>query len=144
MISSACLRQAGLQPTFARMSILAVFSAMECSHLTAEEVQRQLIADGVEISMATIYRALNQIEAAGILKRHKLNDGRVVFELNRKEHHDHVVCLQCGKWIEFKDKQIEERQKAIATEMGFVLQDHVLQLFVNCVAPDCPNKKSPD
>lgn len=142
MISSACLKQAGLQPTFARMSILAVFSAMECGHLTAEEVQQQLVSDGVEISMATIYRALNQIEAAGILKRHKFNDGRVVFELNRKEHHDHVVCLQCGKWIEFKDKQIEERQKTVAAEMGFELQDHVLQLFANCVDPGCPSKKN--
>ena len=142
MISSTNLKQAGLKPTYARMCILAIFSSSDSGHLTAEEIRQTLANDGEDVSMATVYRVLTQFETAGILERHKLNDGKVVFELNQKEHHDHLVCIQCGKWIEFKDREIEERQQAIAQEKGFVLKDHVLQLFVECTDPKCPNKQA--
>lgn len=138
------LKSSGLKATFPRLKILDLFIKNEANrgrHMAAEDVYRHLIAEDMDIGLATVYRVLTQFEQAGLLQRHYFDSGKAVFELNEGSHHDHLVCLQCGKVEEFFDPQIEERQSAIAREHGFEVSDHALYLYVNCVKPDCPNKK---
>ena len=134
------LENAGLRPTFSRMSILNLFSEKELSHLSAEEIHKRLQVDGFRIGLATIYRVLTQFEHAGLLSRHKWGDGRSVYELSTEDHHDHMICTECKKLVEFNDPVIEERKKKVAEEAGFVLRDHLLYLYVSCIDPDCPGK----
>ncbi len=140
MTNTKDLKGAGLRPTLARIRILEIFSVEANKHLTAEELHEQLMAEGHDMSLATVYRTLTQFEHAGILERHRCQDGGAVYELTDAEHHDHMVCLQCDKMIEFHDPVIEERKRKIAEEAGFELEDHVLYLYVHCPNPDCPNK----
>ena len=135
MSSIRNLKDAGLRPTFSRMSVLGLFTTGKNPHLSAEEVYQSLLAQGFEIGLATIYRVLTQFEHAGLLVRHKNRDSRAVYELSREEHHDHMVCLQCNRLFEFNDPVIEERKKQVAKEAGFQLQDHLLYLYVDCVDP---------
>lgn len=134
------LRKAGLKVTLPRVRILEVLQqcrdAADQQHLTAEEVYRQLIEAGAEIGLATVYRVLSQFEAAGLVKRHHFESGQAVFELNRGDHHDHIICLQCGKVEEFTDEVIEERQQRIARSRDFDLNDHSLVLYGNCLGCD--------
>lgn len=134
------LRKAGLKVTLPRVRILEVLQqcrdAADQQHLTAEEVYRQLIEGGAEIGLATVYRVLSQFEAAGLVKRHHFESGQAVFELNRGDHHDHIICLQCGKVEEFTDEVIEERQQRIARSRDFDLNDHSLVLYGNCLGCD--------
>ena len=134
------LENAGLRPTFSRMSILTLFSGESARHMSAEEVHQKLQADGSRIGLATIYRVLTQFEHAGLLSRHKWEDGRSVYELTTESHHDHMICTDCKKLIEFYDPVIEERKHKIAKDAGFVLHDHLLYLYVSCNDPDCPSK----
>ena len=138
------LKSSGLKATVPRLKILDLFVKNEASkgrHMTAEDVYRHLIADGIDIGLATVYRVLTQFEQAGLLQRHYFESGKAVFELNEGTHHDHLVCLQCGKVEEFFDPQIEERQTIVAREHGFVVSEHALHLYANCVKADCPNRK---
>jgi len=138
------LKSSGLKATVPRMKILDLFIKNEANqgrHMAAEDVYRHLIAEDMDIGLATVYRVLTQFEQAGLLQRHYFDSGKAVFELNEGSHHDHLVCLQCGKVEEFFDPQIEERQNVVAKEHGFVVKDHALYLYVNCVKPDCPNRK---
>ena len=108
------LHQAGLKVTLPRLKVLNLFESSENHHLSAEDVFKMLIASGEDVSLATVYRVLTQFELSGILLRHNFEGGKSVFELNHGEHHDHIVCLQCGHLEEFFDSAIEARQKKIA------------------------------
>ncbi|PWB52719.1 MAG: ferric iron uptake transcriptional regulator [Nitrosomonadales bacterium] len=134
------LKNAGLKATLPRLKILNLFETSEVRHLTAEDVYRILLADGVDVGLATVYRVLTQFEAAGLLVRHHFEGGKAVFELNQGHHHDHLVCLQCGLVEEFYDPEIERRQEQIARERGFRIQEHSLYLYVDCLKDDCPHK----
>ena len=109
--------------------------------MSAEDVYRHLIAENLDIGLATVYRVLTQFEQAGLLQRHFFDSGKAVFELNEGTHHDHLVCLQCGKVEEFYDAEIERHQNDIAHERGFMVREHTLYLYADCTKPDCPNKK---
>ena len=136
------LRNAGLKATLPRLKIINVFEQSRQRHLTAEDVYRQLLADGLDVGLATVYRVLTQFEQAGLLVRHHFETGKAVFELNEGKHHDHLVCLQCGRVEEFYDAEIEKRQSKIARERGFEISEHALYLYADCTKPRCPHKKS--
>jgi Fur family ferric uptake transcriptional regulator len=116
-------------------------SADEHRHLTAEDVYRLLDAAGVEIGLATVYRVLTQFEQAGVLERHHFESGKAIFELAAGEHHDHLVCLDCGHIEEFFDATIEARQREIAQERGFEVADHAMYLYAHCRRENCPNRQ---
>jgi len=138
------LKSIGLKATLPRLKILDLFEQSEKRHMTAEEVYRLLSDEGQDIGLATVYRVLTQFEQAGLLIRHHFDSDKAVFELNQGEHHDHLVCLQCGKVEEFYDAEIEKRQTRIAKERGFVIHDHSLQIYADCVKENCPNRKPAD
>lgn len=135
------LKSIGLKATFPRLKILDLFQNTELRHMTAEDVYRALLNEGMDIGLATVYRVLTQFEQAGLLSRHYFESGKAVFELNEGHHHDHLVCVQCGKVEEFYDPEIEKRQHKIASERGFAVSDHALYLYCDCLKPDCPNRK---
>ena len=134
------LKQAGLKVTLPRMKILDMLQQQDSMHLTAEEIFRALVKSGEEVGLATVYRVLTQFEAAGLVKRHYFESGQSVFELNQGEHHDHILCLECGRIEEFCDEDIERRQRAIAQRLGFELTEHCLILYGHCARPDCPHR----
>ena len=136
------LRNAGLKATLPRLKIINVFEQSSQRHLTAEDVYRQLLADGLDVGLATVYRVLTQFEQAGLLVRHHFETGKAVFELNEGKHHDHLVCLQCGRVEEFYDAEIEKRQARIAHDRGFEISEHALYLYADCTKPRCPHRKS--
>src|SRR5438270_5850187 len=125
------LKNAGLKATLPRLKVINVFERSKVRHLTAEDVYRQLLADGLDIGLATVYRVLTQFEQAGLLVRHHFESGKAVYELNEGGHHDHLVCLQCGRVEEFYDEEIERRQSKIAMDRGFHIHDHSLHLYVD-------------
>jgi len=127
------LRKAGLKVTHPRMRILALLDQLRPRHLTAEDIYRQLLEQGDEIGLATVYRVLTQFEAAGLVLKHNFEGGHAVYELDRGEHHDHMVDVESGKVIEFHSDEIEELQKKIAAERGYEIQDHALVLYVRKV-----------
>ena len=141
MGTSNDLRSAGLKATLPRLKIINLFEQSRVRHLSAEDVYRQLIAEGLDVGLATVYRVLTQFEQAGLLVRHHFESGKAVFELNEGRHHDHLVCLQCGRVEEFYDPEIEKRQQKIARDHGFELQDHALALYGNCRKPDCEHRR---
>lgn len=129
---SADLKKAGLKATVPRLKILQILESAEHPHLTAEDVYKRLIQSGEEVGLATVYRVLTQFQAAGLVIRHNFEGGRSVFEVNRGGHHDHMVCIECGQVFEFYDSEIEQRQRRVATEAGFVIDDHALYLYGVC------------
>jgi len=141
MANTDQLRTMGLKVTGPRLKILNLFEQTDRRHLTAEDVYRLLLADHIDVGLATVYRVLTQFEHAGLLIRHHFDNDKAVYELNRGGHHDHLLCLQCGKVEEFYDPEIEKRQQAIAAERGFKLAEHALHLYVECIKQDCPNRK---
>lgn len=140
MTNTDQLRSMGLKVTGPRLKILNLFEQTERRHLTAEDVYRLLMAEHVDVGLATVYRVLTQFEHAGLLVRHHFDNDKAVYELNRGDHHDHLLCLQCGRVEEFYDPAIEKRQQAIAAERGFRLAEHALHLYVECVRENCPNR----
>jgi Fur family transcriptional regulator, ferric uptake regulator len=132
------LKEKGLKATAPRLKILELFERSTVRHLSAEDVYRILIKEDTDVGLATVYRVLTQFEQAGLLERHNFEGDRAVFEINRGKHHDHLVCVDCGRVEEFYDPEIEARQKSIAEERGFAIQEHSLSLFVSCTKPDCP------
>ncbi|MCA6215368.1 ferric iron uptake transcriptional regulator [Ideonella sp. B7] len=134
------LKNSGLKATLPRIRILEIFQKAQQRHMTAEDVFKALLAEGSDIGLATVYRVLMQFEQAGILERSHFESGKAVFELNEGQHHDHLVCLTCGRVEEFYDAAIEARQRAIAEEHGFALQDHALALYATCVKPQCEHR----
>jgi Fur family ferric uptake transcriptional regulator len=134
------LKSSGLKATLPRIKILELFQHTERRHLTAEDVYKALLAEGADIGLATVYRVLMQFEQAGLLSRSNFESGKAVFELNAGQHHDHLVCLDCGRVEEFFDAEIERRQRAVASERGFELQEHSLALYARCRKADCEHR----
>jgi Fur family ferric uptake transcriptional regulator len=132
------IKQAGLKVTHPRVTILNILENSRQRHLSAEDVYKELLAAGEEIGLATVYRVLTQFEGAGLVVRHHFEGGQSVFELNRGGHHDHLVCIKCGKVVEFVEDVIEERQRAIADQHGFSMEDHSLVIYGVC--PNCRSK----
>jgi len=126
------IKQAGLKVTLPRVKILKILETSERRHLTAEDVYKELLARGEEIGLATVYRVLTQFEGAGLVRRQHFEGGQSVFELDRGDHHDHLVCIKCGKVVEFVDDVIEHRQRRAAEERGFTLSDHSLVIYGVC------------
>ena len=138
------LKNTGLKATAPRLTILELFRKHDrdkSRHMTAEDVYRHLITENIDIGLATVYRVLTQFEQVGLLQRHYFESGKAVFELNEGHHHDHLVCLTCGKVEEFFDPEIESRQHKIALDRGFELQEHSLSLYANCIKKDCANRR---
>jgi Fur family ferric uptake transcriptional regulator len=131
------LKISGLKATLPRIKILEIFQRAERRHLTAEDVFKMLLAEGADIGLATVYRVLMQFEQAGLLLRSNFESGKAVFELNEGQHHDHLVCLDCGRVEEFVDPEIEQRQRTIAVTRGFELQEHSLALYARCTKEHC-------
>ncbi len=142
MRDSRNLKEAGLKATLPRLKILDLFEHSEVRHLSAEDVYKLLLAEHTDVGLATIYRVLTQFEAAGLLKRHHFEGGKSVFELNEGGHHDHLVCLQCGRVEEFYDSEIERRQEKVARDRGFSIHEHSLYLYADCTKPSCPHKNA--
>jgi Fur family ferric uptake transcriptional regulator len=134
------LKNSGLKATLPRLRVLEVFERSTQRHLSAEDVYKALLADGADVGLATVYRVLMQFEQAGLLSRNHFEAGKAVFELNEGKHHDHLVCLDCGRVEEFYDAEIEKRQKAVAQARGFELQDHALALYAACTKKNCEYK----
>ena len=141
MALTSNLKSIGLKATLPRLKILEIFQRGRERHMTAEDVYRELLADRQDIGLATVYRVLTQFEQAGLLTRSNFEAGKAIFELNEGSHHDHLVCLQCGRVEEFFDAEIEARQQAIARERGFSLRDHALALYGNCTRTDCEHRR---
>ena len=137
------LKSSGLKATLPRIKILEVFQQSVERHLTAEDVYKALLNDGSDIALATVYRVLMQFEQAGILARSHFESGKSVFELNEGTHHDHLLCLTCGRVEEFYDAEIEARQREVATSRGFALQEHTLSLHGVCQRENCEHRPPP-
>lgn len=134
------LKASGLKATLPRLKILDIFQNSEVRHLTAEDVYKVLLNENMDVGLATVYRVLTQFEQAGLLHRNHFETGKAVFELNEGSHHDHLVCLDCGRVEEFFDEEIEKRQHTIATERGFKIADHALAIYGNCAKLNCEHK----
>lgn len=124
------IRKAGLKVTLPRVKILQILETSKQRHLSAEDVYKVLLESGDDVGLATVYRVLTQFESAGLVERHNFDGGHSVFELDRGEHHDHMVCVQTGKVIEFHNEEIEHLQKQIAEKAGYELTGHSLVLYV--------------
>ena len=135
------LKSSGLKATLPRIKILEVFQNSSQRHMTAEDVFKSLMNEGSDIGLATVYRVLMQFEQAGILSRNHFESGKATFELNEGKHHDHLVCMVCGRVEEFVDPEIEKRQRAIAAAHGFELHDHALSLYGVCSNKSCAAQK---
>jgi len=136
------IKNSGLKATLPRIKILEIFQKTSQRHMTAEDVYKALLLEDADIGLATVYRVLTQFEQAGLLSRNHFETGKSVFELNQGHHHDHLVCLDCGRVEEFFDAEIEQRQHAIAEQKGFALQEHSLALYASCQTKDCPHRGS--
>lgn len=136
----ADLKSSGLKATLPRLKILEIFQGSSVRHLSAEDVYKLLLTDNLDVGLATVYRVLTQFEQAGLLSRNHFESGKAVFELNQGNHHDHLVCLDCGRVEEFFDEEIERRQHKIAEERGFKLSEHALSLYGNCTKQNCPHR----
>jgi Fur family ferric uptake transcriptional regulator len=129
------LKEAGLKITMPRLKVLQILEQANDHHLSAEDVYKALLDMGEDVGLATVYRVLAQFETAGLIKRHNFEGGYSVYELSQGEHHDHLVCVKCGKVEEFVDEIIENRQRMIAERAQFVMTDHALNIYGICA--DC-------
>lgn len=137
------LKNTGLKATLPRLKILEIFQKGSQRHMTAEDVFRILLEHHADVGLATVYRVLAQFEQADILCRSHFESGKAVYELNEGTHHDHLVCLDCGRVEEFYDPEIEKRQNAVAKTKGFVIADHALSLYAHCQRNSCPHRPAP-
>jgi Fur family transcriptional regulator, ferric uptake regulator len=140
-VTSDELRKVGLKVTVPRVKILEILAQAQGRHLSAEAVYRALLDHHDDIGLATVYRVLTQFESAGLVKRHHFEGGTSVFELNHGEHHDHIICLDCGRVEEFTDCGIETRQVDVADRLGFNIAEHNLILYGHCRRTGCPHRK---
>ena len=134
------LRKAGLKVTLPRIKILDILESSGNRHLSAEDIYRRLVDLREDIGLATVYRVLTQFEAAGLVTRHHFANGMAVFELNAGDHHDHILCVDCGHVEEFMDEGIEQRQQAVAKSHGFSISDHALVIYGHCEKKNCPHR----
>lgn len=135
MEESQQLKDAGLKITLPRVKVLQILEQSKEHHLSAENVYKALIDMGEDVGLATVYRVLTQFEAAGLVTRHNFEGGHSVFEISPGEHHDHLVCVKCGRVEEFMDELIEQRQRLIAEKANFKMTDHSLNIYGLC--PSC-------
>ena len=131
------LKKTGLKATLPRLKVLGIFEKNKDKHLSAEDIYKTMLKTGDEVGLATIYRVLTQFEQSGIIIRHHFESDKSVFELNEKDHHDHIVCLQCGFIKEFVDDEIEKRQNMIAEQNGFKIIEHALYIYADCKENPC-------
>ena len=131
-MESSDLRNAGLKVTLPRLKILEMLEHSPTRHMSAEDIYRQFLDGQDDIGLATVYRVLTQFESAGLVRRHHFEGGHAVFELERGNHHDHMVCIKCGLVVEFQDDVIEKRQHEKAHELGFSLREHSLIMYGEC------------
>ena len=134
------IKSTGLKATLPRLKILQIFQDGRRRHMTAEDVFRVLLEERADVGLATVYRVLAQFEQAGLLNRSNFESGKSVYELNEGQHHDHLVCLDCGGVEEFYDAEIEKRQQAVAKAKGFAIADHSLSMYAHCTKQPCPNR----
>lgn len=134
------LKNAGLKATLPRLKVLNLFENSKDRHLSAEDIYKIMINAGEDVGLATVYRVLTQFEQAGLLIRHHFESGKAVFELNSGGHHDHIVCIKCGRVEEFYDPEIEKRQENAAAKLGFTMQDHSLTIYGVCTKQPCESK----
>ena len=137
------LKSSGLKATLPRIKVLEIFQRTAQRHMTAEDVFKALLNEGADVGLATVYRVLMQFEQAGLLTRSHFESGKSVFELNEGQHHDHLVCLTCGRVEEFFDAEIEKRQIKVAKDHGFSIHEHSLQIYADCIKTDCPYRPKP-
>ena len=142
MQSIGDLKNTGLKATVPRITIVELFQKSGQRHMSAEDVYRLVLKERADIGLATIYRVLMQFEQAGLLTRSQFESGKAVYELNEGQHHDHLVCLDCGRVEEFFDEEIEQRQHSIARAKGFEIADHALSLYAHCTRKPCPFKNA--
>jgi len=135
------LKTIGLKATLPRLKVLDLFKSTDKRHLAAEDVYKLLLQEGMDTGLATVYRVLTQFEQAGLLIRHHFEGGKAVYELNEGGHHDHLVCIQCGRVEEFFDSEIERLQKKVAQQRGFTIREHSLHLYGECTKPNCEHRK---
>ena len=140
-MESQDLRRAGLKVTIPRVNILEILATTANRHLSAEDLYKRLLESNEDIGLATVYRVLTQFEQAGILSRSHFESDKAVYELNQGQHHDHLVCMDCGRVEEFYDAEIELRQNAVALAKGFSIADHALSLYAHCNQTDCPHAR---
>jgi len=138
-ISSNELRAVGLKSTLPRRKILEVMESRGTRHMSAEDIYRHLLESEEDVGLATVYRVLTQFEAAGLVAKHNFEGGHSVYELNQGEHHDHILCVKCGKVEEFVDEIIEQRQHDIAKKTGYAMTDHCLYIYGICA--DCQKEE---
>ena len=131
------LKNAGLKATLPRLKVLSLFENSKDRHLSAEDIYKVMLNAGEDVGLATVYRVLTQFEQAGLLIRHHFESGKAVFELNHGSHHDHIVCMKCGRVEEFYDPEIEKRQETAAAKLGFKMQDHSLTIYGICEKQPC-------
>lgn len=131
------LKESGLKATLPRIKVLDIFERSQNKHHSAEDIFKEMLNNGEDVGLATIYRVLTQFEQAGILIRHHFESGKAVFELNEKAHHDHIICLQCGYVEEFCNNEIERLQTQVAEELGFKIIDHSLYISADCTKKPC-------
>jgi Fur family ferric uptake transcriptional regulator len=134
------LRKAGLKVTLPRIKILEILGTVTPRHMSAEDIYKHLLESHEDIGLATVYRVLTQFEAAGLVTRHHFEGATAVFELNEGHHHDHIVCLDCGKVEEFIDAEIEELQHKVAKRLQFDLKDHSMIMYGRCTRANCPSR----
>jgi Fur family transcriptional regulator, ferric uptake regulator len=139
-VETSDLRKAGLKITLPRLKILEILGTATPRHMSAEDIYKHLLESHEDIGLATVYRVLTQFEAAGLVTRHHFEGTTAVFELNEGEHHDHIVCLDCGKVEEFMDAGIEERQRTVAAKLQFEIKDHAMILYGRCKRVNCPSR----
>jgi len=135
------LKSTGLKVTLPRLKILEIFQKGAQRHMTAEDVFRVLMEERSDVGLATVYRVLAQFEQAELLSRSHFESGKAVYELNEGQHHDHLVCLDCGRVEEFFDAEIEQRQNAVAKDKGFAIADHALSLYAHCIRDKCEHRR---
>lgn len=135
------LKNVGLKATLPRLKVLSLFEKSKERHMSAEDVYKILLSTGDDVGLATVYRVLTQFEQAGLLVRHHFESGKAVFELNHGEHHDHIVCMQCGRVEEFCDENIEILQHKAAEERGFKINEHSLYIYADCTKNPCPHNQ---
>ncbi len=138
-MKSQNLKEVGLKVTLPRLKILEILGQSTLRHMSAEDVYKALLEAGEEIGLATVYRVLTQFEAAGLVERHNFEGGQAVFELSEGEHHDHLLCVKCGRVDEFMDETIEKHQHDIAQKFGYRITDHCLYIYGVC--PDCQRQE---
>ncbi|MCE2879565.1 MAG: ferric iron uptake transcriptional regulator [Comamonadaceae bacterium] len=136
------LKSTGLKATLPRLKILEIFQKGRQRHMSAEDVFRVLLEERSDIGLATVYRVLTQFEQAGLLKRSNFESGKAIYEINEGQHHDHLVCLDCGRVEEFYDAEIEKRQQAVAQSKGFEITDHSLAIYASCTRTACPHRSA--